>query len=256
MDASRVNKYTTGPFAGPSVEEDKPKENASAHTSVKVLRNYSPAAFEDAIKNRLLKSARAKAANLLDKAGSRNIPAAIARERPLPLGLPEELLKAAARPTQSSSAKKDLENVYLPSITEQIGKEGSQDSISSWIKLSRFSSAADYSKNLLNKMGFNIARQYINSEPLGKQLMVCGVLVNDTIKQIQQEKAKPTSFGNNPVSSETYEKSIRSAMEILVEKDDEQPVEEYAFSDLMMKLENFRRANNLGYSASWGEEDV
>ncbi|MBF7144979.1 MULTISPECIES: hypothetical protein [Pseudomonas] len=220
-----------------------------------MLRNYSPTAFEDAIKNRLLKSARSKAANVLDKLGSQKIPAAVAKERPLPLGLPEELLKTAARPTQSSPAKKDLENVYLPSTTEQSGKEGSPDSISSWIKLSQFSSAADYSENLLSKMGFNIARQYINSEPQGKQLMLCGVLVNDIIKQVQQEKAKPISM-DEETNSSTLEKSIRSAMEILVEKDSEQPGEEYAFSDLMMKLENFRRGNNLGYSTSWGAEDV
>lgn len=255
MDASRVNKYTTGPFVGPSIEEDRSKEETNAPTSVKVLRNYSPAAFEDAIKSRLLKSARTKAAGLLDKVGSQNIPAAVARERPMPLGLPEELLRTAARPSQSSAVEKDLRDLSLPSITEQSGKAGRPDSISSWVKLSRFSSAAECTENLLSKMGFNIASEYINSEPPGKQLMLCKVLVDDTIKQVGREQAKPVSMFDEADSSAS-EKSIRSAMEILVEKDSEQPGEEYAFSDLMMKLENFRRQNNLGYSTSWGEEDV
>jgi hypothetical protein len=50
--------------------------------------------------------------------------------------------------------------------------------------------------------------------------MLCCVLVNDTIKQIEREQAKPMSMRGEAGSSPS-EKSIRSTMEILVEKDNE-----------------------------------
>jgi len=175
------------------------------------------------------------------------------RTQPLPGGLPDEVLATA--PQATPVPVRDLSNTFIPLNDTDEGREGTPDSISSWIALSPFGELSSHCEALSSKMAFSIIKQVIDQAPLEKQLQLCQVLVNDVKKQILADSKRRAAYpwDNEP---STHGKTIRSAMEIIAEKDADADMGDFRFSDLIQQLENFRRQHGVDYSASWGEEDV
>lgn len=237
--------YTTGPFVGPSITPPSqipgpPIDVLTGQVASLQIRSRSPFGFEQAIRARLLNSARTRADTLLG------------RRQPVP-GNPQML---ASTPQQSQAPARNL-NIALPLHDSFEGREGALDSISSWVALSPYHDLSTNCDNLFSKMAFNIINKMIDDQPLDKQVKLCQVLVNDAIKQMTAEQnlrnANAFFLPSEPSSSG---KLIRATMEILAEKDANVDIDDYRFSDLMQRLENFRREKSIDYSTSWGEEDV
>ena len=94
-----------------------------------------------------------------------------------------------------------------------------------------------------------IVRSYINSQPLEMQGELCAIMVRDLIAEISAERGCVAANDNVFDGDITLEgKTLRAAMEILVDKDD--LMDGMAlFKNLMLKLELFSRTEGVSYSS-------
>lgn len=114
-----------------------------------------------------------------------------------------------------------------------------------------FSESGEMIDTLLSEFSMRLVRSFLNSQPTERQGELCEVMVRDLTADIVARRGCSANvlFDDDPA---TEGETVRTAMEILVEKDDAvddvDDVDDVRYRDLMVRLTLFMRKYNIHYS--------
>lgn len=116
-----------------------------------------------------------------------------------------------------------------------------------------FAPLATMLDTLLSELSMGLVRSYLASQPLELQGELCTIMVRDVTAEISFQRGEDAAISEFLSGVESVEgKTLRVAMEILIEKDDlVNDATNTLFRDLMLKIDLFMRDTGINYCRAW-----